>query len=95
MAAIGISDRARHPSGSSIGPTGARALAAPISRPLVKSAEHFFGSASCQIYLSIFANYRVRTAPVSSVDGCDRISDRARHPSGSSIGPTGARALAA
>jgi hypothetical protein len=35
----------------------------------------------------------VRIAPVSSVDGCVRITDRARHPSGSSIGE--ARALAA
>ena len=68
----------------------------PISRPFVKGAEHFFGSASCQIHLAIFvSNCRVRTAPVSSIDGCVRVADRARHPSGSSSGPTEACALAA
>ena len=65
-----------------------RITVTPISRPFVKGAEHFFGSASCQIHLAIFvSNCRVRTAPVSSIDGCVRVADRARHPSGSSIWP--------
>src|ERR1700694_3772963 len=67
----------------------------PISRPLVKGQSIFFGSTGCQFFSFVVSSCRVRTAPVSSVDGCVRITDRARHPSGSSIGPTGARALAA
>jgi hypothetical protein len=45
-------------------------------------------------HLSNFvSSCRVRTAPVSSVNGCVHVADRARHPSGSSIRPN--RSLAA
>jgi hypothetical protein len=60
----------------------------PISRPVVKGKTSFFGSASCQSHSFFSSSSRVRTAPVSSVDGCVRMADRARHPSGSSIGPS-------
>src|ERR1700681_2825285 len=61
-----------------------------ISRPLVKSAEHFFWQRQLPKFSNASFSSCVRTAPISSVDGCVRITDRARHPSGSSIGPTGA-----
>jgi hypothetical protein len=61
---------------------------APISRPVVKGAVKFFGCASCQCPSFVASSDHVRTAPVSSIHGCVRITDRARHPSGSSIGPT-------
>jgi hypothetical protein len=67
----------------------------PISRPVVKIQSNFFGSAGCQRLSLVASSYCVRIAPVSSVDGCVRITDRARHPSGSSIGPSEACALAA
>jgi hypothetical protein len=60
----------------------------PISRPVVKGKTSFFGSASCQSLSFVSSSSRVRTAPVSSVDGCVRMTDRARHPSGSSSGPS-------
>ena len=62
----------------------------PISRSLVKGANYFFGSANCQCLSFVPSSDRVRTAPVSSDYGCVCMTDRARHPSGSSIGPTGA-----
>jgi hypothetical protein len=73
----------------------ARITVTPISRPVVKMPSNFFGSASCQRLSLVASSCRARTAPVSSVDGCVRITDRARHPSGSSIGPSEACALAA
>src|SRR3977135_489923 len=67
----------------------------PISRPVVKMPSKFFWQRELPSLSLVSSSDRVRTAPVSSVDGCVRITDRARHPSGSSSGPTEACALAA
>ncbi|TYO63395.1 hypothetical protein FXV83_27460 [Bradyrhizobium hipponense] len=56
----------------------------PISGPLVKSAD-FLWQRELPIYSLIASSYRVCIASVSSVDGCVRIADPARHPSGSSF----------
>ena len=66
-------------------------LAGPSSR----GQTTFFGSVSGQKPFIRYVQRRARTAPVSSVDGCVRIADRARHPSGSSSSPNEACALAA
>jgi hypothetical protein len=89
----------RYPAGTSRGPAAQgrpvklqlRITVTPISRSRSSSAaEHFFGSPSCQNFCNASFSSCVRTASVSSVDGCVRMTDRARHPSGSSVGPTGA-----
>src|SRR5258708_19312877 len=67
----------------------------PLAGRSSRRSAIFFGSASCQRASLVASSNRVRTAPVSSVDGCVRITDRARHPSGSSVGPSEACALAA
>jgi NAD(P)H-dependent FMN reductase len=52
----------------------------PSYGPVVKGKTIFFGSASRQSLSFVSFSVRVRTAPVSSVDGCVRMTDRARHP---------------
>jgi len=67
----------------------------PLAGRSSRGATMFFGSVSCQCPSLVASSYCVRIAPVSSVDGYVRITDRARHPWGSSIGPSEACALAA
>ena len=68
-----------------------------LSVPAVRQETRviFLAAVAAKISHIVASSDRVRTAPVSSVYGCVRITDRARHRSGSSIGPTGACALAA
>ncbi len=49
----------------------------PISRPVVKRQSNFFGSASRQFLSLVASSCCVRIAPVSSVDGCVRMTDGA------------------